>query len=615
MLRLLSLTLILAGLGLSQIMPSPFLDAQPLQTEAVPRFEEKNCKEMFSFMEWKNLDLKRFTCGYLATWEDYEQPSSRTIRLPILWVKSKNSAQTSRAKPIIYLDGGPGATGFWPPNFALSVSDYYEREWIFFGQRGTRYAEPNLSCTEYRSAILGNWQKEWGWQEWNRAWEEASWQCLQRLSNSNSFEDITHFNSHFSAMDVLQIIEQLGYQDAVLYGTSYGTLLAQHVASLAPERVHGMILDGVVPLDIDLNARSTLTFQRSLNLIFQACAEDSACQKNYPDLEPFFYQLVDHLNQNPARIRVKDQNIQHENIYLDGYGFLNAVFSLLYEAEKIREFPQIIYSAGNGDFSKISPYYYFHERSNEFAWGMYFSVYCAEFSRFNSGGGEMTGISPQLQILYSADKDEVERTCPIYDPQNLAVSAVAIPENQIPVLIFSGKFDPITPPEYGEIAAESFPIHHIYTSPTGSHGSSFEECGMKMTKNFLANPVNPKAEACWDMDQKVKFKVDYWQIVIHRFTIWSQETWDKVKSFVQNQYDRIKKAWADFKEKSELFFKKQLEALKKRLLEEFERLILEELKKLILELCGFSIPINAAAFLLFRRLSGSSRYSMRNKRR
>jgi len=41
-----------------------------------------------------------------------------------------------------------------------------------------------------------------------------------------------------------------------------------------------------------------------------------------------------------------------------------------------------------------------------------------------------------------------------------------------PVLLISGQFDPVTPPEFGERVAKSLPLARHIVVPGGSHGSS-----------------------------------------------------------------------------------------------------------------------------------------------
>ena len=552
-------------------------NSRTYQIDKVPRFEDKNCQEIFPKDWWDGVDQKtqnRFRCGYLVTWENYDsQSEERIINLAVMITQRTNTASLPKPEPIIYLDGGPGGTGFpFRPLVAADLADHFDRDFIQFGQRGSNFSKPRLFCEESRKVVLVNWENPLGWEEWNNVHITALDDCLKRFKDQNAFEVTSNFNSKFNALDVINFIrslQNLGYERANLYGISYGTLLVQHVLSLSPQDVGSVVLDGVVPLDLDFNSRFSLTLQRSLDEIFKACNRDTTgCKKAYPDLEPFFYQLLDQLYQEPVSISVTDDKI-YPKVYLDDSGFLGALSLLLYSSETIREIPRIIYAAGNGNFEDVGKYYYYTERKQDLASGMYYSVYCTEFARFNPDNKDLSQVKPQLQYLAAASEQLINAVCRIYDRQNKAYGDAQITDKNIPVLIFNGQFDPVTPPEYGDRVANalSVPTEFNLISPISAHGSTLSfsdsdnsfhmnECAKSIMKNFFDHPDQPpNKEPCWIKIQaeKVKFNTRNKEVFIHQLRLWWQTTWiyntyQKFIDWIDQVRQRIDQAIKDWEE-------------------------------------------------------------------
>jgi hypothetical protein len=68
--------------------------------------------------------------------------------------------------------------------------------------------------------------------------------------------------------------------------------------------------------------------------------------------------------------------------------------------------------------------------------------------------------------------------------------------SDVPTLVLSGRFDPITPPVGGEIVAKSLPnaVHYVFAN--GGHGAISDlTCAPTLLPSFLADPDNPD-DAC-----------------------------------------------------------------------------------------------------------------------
>ena len=81
-------------------------------------------------------------------------------------------------------------------------------------------------------------------------------------------------------------------------------------------------------------------------------------------------------------------------------------------------------------------------------------------------------------------------------------------QSDLPVLLISGRFDPITPPEHAEIAARSLPNAVHVVRDGRSHGVWFaDDCVAGIVEDFVADPDGPIATACADDAQPLDWSL------------------------------------------------------------------------------------------------------------
>ena len=88
--------------------------------------------------------------------------------------------------------------------------------------------------------------------------------------------------------------------------SSYGTLLGLHLMRNHPEGLRSVILDSVVPPDVNFLSEIAASEDRVFGEVFAACAADPACAAAYPNLEARFYALVAQYDQLPVDITLTD---------------------------------------------------------------------------------------------------------------------------------------------------------------------------------------------------------------------------------------------------------------------------------------------------------------------
>src|SRR5690606_10802689 len=185
--------------------------------------------------------------------------------------------------------------------------------------------------------------------------------------------------------DVEDLRRALGYEQWNLYGISYGTRLALTVMRDYPQGVRSAILDSAYPLQANIVTETPRNFRRARDVFFAGWAADAACNEAYPELEPFFFDLVAQLNAEPIMVEVVHAfERERYDVFLTGEDLLGIVFQGLYSEEIIPLLPQMIHETAEGQYELLRGLLANLLISNEFiSVGMNFSVQCQEEVAFS----------------------------------------------------------------------------------------------------------------------------------------------------------------------------------------------------------------------------------------
>lgn len=467
-------------------------------------FEPTEC--MFTGIEAgamsMSADMLGFECGYVTVPEEHANPSGPTIRIPIAILRATGS--NPQPDPLFLAQGGPGGDAFELFSFYLPQSSLVQdRDLVVINQRGTIYAEPDLRCTEITDGmgdILGM-SLEAGTVRYN----ELLQACYQRLEAEGV--NLSAFDSIENAKDMEAVRQALGYEEYNFYGVSYGTLLGLHLMRENPEALRSVILDGVVPTSSNFIASLPENENRVYEELFGVCADDALCAAEYPDLANRFQAVVDQLNANPITLTLTDADTgESYDALLDGVTFVGVVYQLLYFPEAYATFPKLVANAEAGDFVFIEQMWPLFTFDRTSSYGMYYSVICAEDGDFDA-----TAVSPSNYPPFIADKlqDELQSyldACELWPVEELPSSVDNPVVSDLPVLLMSGRFDPITPPSFAEEAAQTLSNSTHIVDPWASHSIAFnDDCVNAIMDDFLAAPNRPVDASCLEAKQPTDF--------------------------------------------------------------------------------------------------------------
>lgn len=465
--------------------------------QSVPTFSRDDC--MFELpagaLEGENVE-----CGWLTVPEEHANPNGPTIRLAVAIIKSADPKPAP--DPLVMLQGGPGGSAidtFMSVLFPLSGNSPLRRnrDIVLFEQRGTLYSEPALTCPEILKLTEDTIERRLTVTEANRLALEAYNDCLRRLEDEGV--NIAAFDSVENANDIEALRVALGYDQINLYGVSYGTLLALHAMRQNPDGLRAVILNSVAPPDLNFIPEVPRTMQRAFDELFRACADDTECNRAYPNLEEEFYKLVNRLNQEPIQIPITDLETGAKyDALLDGNGLINLTFQLMYATEAIPALPKMITDLRDTGRSELLRVFWpLLAFDRTFAGGMYNATICAEDSDFTAADFNLDGVREEVRAANEGSAEYFAALCRAWNVPALPASVDEPVVSDIPTLIINGRFDPITPPAFGERAARTLSRSFVVTIPTGGHGAALTgECAADILYAFLDNPTAQPDTGC-----------------------------------------------------------------------------------------------------------------------
>jgi pimeloyl-ACP methyl ester carboxylesterase len=434
-----------------------------------------------------------FVCGYVVVPERHANPDGRTIRLPVAIRQS--TAPDARPDPLLLAQGGPGGDAFeifslLTPNTEIAA----QRDIVIFNQRGTPYAEPELICTETKEVMADMLAAND--RDAERIYNQALEACYARLLSEGI--DLSAYNSLENAADIPLIARALGYDEYNFYGVSYGTLLGLHLMRNHPEGLRAVVLDSVVSTDVNFLSETPQSEDRVFGEVFAACSADPECSQQYPNLEERYYALVRQFNENPATLTLTDPKTgERYEALLTGDGLRALIYQFLYLPGMHAVLPKVITDLEQGDLRYLQYMWPLLAFDQLIAEGMYYSVICAEDADIDVNAIPVDTLRPEIAETARQDLEGYIASCARWHVEQLPASVDDPVVSDIPTLLLSGRFDPVTPPAFAEAAAAGLSNSYVLVDPLASHGVAFfNPCVNTILNNFLYNPAQPIDSSC-----------------------------------------------------------------------------------------------------------------------
>ncbi len=469
-------------LSVSSAVALPGRSGSSTSNQAVPRIEAVDCSA------FEGLDVSGVTvqCGYLIIPENRSNPQSRTIKVAYALVKA--SGANPQPDPLVFLTGGPGNTAI----NGISGWSREDRDTILVDPRGLGYSQPAMQCPPQN--IPGTSTQATAPTAEELLAQNLQWaQSCRDLLVSQGF-DLTAYNTMASAGDLNDLRQALGYSEWNLYGISYGTRLALETMRTYPAGIRSVVLDSVLPPEVDLWRGELTSMAGSFSALFAACKADPACNHDYPDLESKFYETIQRFDKNPVRLTVADGNSgKTKQVWVNGATIIDGISQEMMSPYLVQIAPITITQLHAGNYSSFENLY-----SNLYS-GMYNFAFHNTVLCHDVGGlfnAEQFHAELEKYPTHFAG-DEQAAICQLWGAGQADPAEYQPVQSDIPTLLLTGgNYDPVTPPAYAKLAASALTHGYLFEFPAYSHETTNNECPIAMMNDFLNDPSSVPDSSC-----------------------------------------------------------------------------------------------------------------------
>lgn len=428
-------------------------------------------------------------CGHMTTLENPYDPHSHLVELAFAILDARHDSDNS---PLVYLEGGPGGSALVGLDSWVNSPLRKDRDIVLVDQRGTGFSMPSLDCGDI-----------------------PDHSCRLRLLEVGV--DLGQYHTINNAIDIADLIRLLGYPQVDVLGVSYGTRLALVLMRDHPTVVRSVVLDSVYPPVVDAYEQQPRIAQHALDRLFAACQADETCHAAYPDLETVFYRLVEEFNREPERAYSER---------FTGDDWFEYVYEGLIATVTIPAVPAAIYAAHYGDLgaaldllmwgppgveeewldlyasypeAEVNTFYDLLDDLSD-AEGAFNSFECYEeipFNDLDEAYDLAIDVHPAIAEVLLAGVEDMFDLCEMWGVGAAPLSETMPVSSNIPTLVLAGQFDPLTPSEWGRIAASSLTHSFFYEFPGVGHGViDAGTCPENIITQFWADPLNAPDAAC-----------------------------------------------------------------------------------------------------------------------
>ncbi|HET8780210.1 MAG TPA: alpha/beta fold hydrolase [Agromyces sp.] len=442
-----------------------------------------------------------YECGYLTVPENRSDPDGATIRLAVARVPAISA--TPADTPLVYLDGGPGGTALVSAPAQVATGINAERDVIFIDQRGTLHSEPNLTCPEIDDFLAEAPQLSFTDASTDALSNAATTACHDRLVTAGI--DLASYNTAENAHDIADLRVALGIDEWDVYGVSYGTDLALTVLRDHPEGIRSVVLDSVVPPNLNIIPEFWPTAAVAYQALFDACDAQPVCAAAYPDLAREFTETVARLTETPLTVQVADASGAPVDVVIDGYQLANTTAILLASGPAgWKAAPGMIHRLAQGDGTTAATL----QRSivpppDLVGLGLQWGVFCQEYvaqtdlDEVLERGREVLPGFPDDTLRFLPQIPWAFDDCAIWDVGEADAATRAPVESDLPVLVMGGTFDAVTAVSWGDALVGGLTNAQFVAFPGLGHQVLPQSpCPVTVMRDFLADPDAAIDDSC-----------------------------------------------------------------------------------------------------------------------
>ncbi|MCH2055175.1 MAG: alpha/beta hydrolase [Thalassotalea sp.] len=420
---------------------------------------------------------EQVTCGTLSVPENYSQPDGQQIDVNFIVLPAIDGS--AKKTPLMFLAGGPGQAA--TELATVLRSRFYEvrktHDIILVDQRGTGQSS-QLKCDE--TALMQ--QNVYETLTFDFDLDDVK-QCISEFT-----QDLSQYNSENAIRDFDAVRAALGHDKINVYGGSYGTRAALVYMQLFPESLKSVVLDSVAPMDIRIGLFGQ-TAARSYQLMLDNCQNEESCHKAFPNLDEDFQKVYAQLSEKPLKLTIPHPRLATPvELKIDVEKFVSTIQQQLYHVQGRSMMPLVIHHAAQGNFMPfvgVLAQGDEHQPKGGIYGNLLMNIACNEdFPLITDAEWQSDADNKFARNISHLGLQNVCPLWPQFQPSDKLYQAVTA---EIPTLILSGNLDPVTPPEFGDIADKMLPNSRHIIAEKLAHIVAVNDCGVGLVADFIEN--------------------------------------------------------------------------------------------------------------------------------
>ncbi|HET6668680.1 MAG TPA: alpha/beta hydrolase [Pyrinomonadaceae bacterium] len=402
-------------------------------------------------------------CGTHEVFENRATRKGRKISLKIVVFAATGS--NPQPDPFVYIPGGPGSSATEDaPYLAKTFARIREqRDLLFVDQRGTGGSNP-LNCKLFNEAdpqsFLGYFFPL----------AEVR-KCREELEPK---ADLKLYTTSIAMDDLDEVRAALGYKQLNLYGASYGTRAALVYLRQHDPSVRTVTLFGVSPTNQFMPRIFPQDTERALQGVLAECVSDAECSKAFPNVQAEAKLVLERLLKGPVEVELTRESKPAPptkfKVRLSRDLVAEAIRYMLYNPAAALRIPLFLHLAAQNNFVPFARAALDYRRgivasgSN----GLYLSVTCAEDLPWVKAD-EASQLAANTFLGDYRYRQQSE-ACALWPRADIPADYSKPVTSNVPVVIFTGEWDPVTPPANAAGVARHLPKSLNIVIPHGGHG-------------------------------------------------------------------------------------------------------------------------------------------------
>ena len=450
-------------------------------------------------IEWKPCDGSTNTeveCGNIEVPFDYADPEQGSF---VLFVKKHNAANpVERIGSMMVNPGGPGFGG---SSLADDAQYYFSQDLIdrfdiiAWDPRGTGESTPAVDCVDTFDEYFGLDSPPETPDE-KQALIDAS-QAFNDQCDENSGTILPYISTKASAQDINSLRLALSEEKISYFGFSYGSELGTTWATMFPETVRAIVVDGAV----DPNASSTQEgmnqakgFEGQLATFLKQCSEKATCAfHNGGKAEAAFDKLVLDIDTSPLEVS-KDRTPVTQGV------LFTAVAQAMYSDYYWPQLSEALSAAQKGDGKGILQLYDdYYQRKDDGTYGNELEAFLAISCLDDPGASSVEDVDSHIDEFIAAaprlgGNFAYGYSCALW-PVKQAAKVTITGKGAGPIVVVGTTGDPATPLDSTRKMALGLEQGILIVVDANQHtGYGANNCVVKAVDDYLIKLVVPANE-------------------------------------------------------------------------------------------------------------------------